>query len=374
MRRFLPAVVVAALVLLSLGLAFVKLRYGAGAPYPSPYVPQDGRAMTPMVQLDFPLGNVTTSSTGRVFFNIHPFAKAQRFTDTFLFELVDGAPRPYPDAASQADLHTVFGMTVDGEGRLWLTCPASLDREQTRLIAYDLKTGQRVVEHAFPPGVARFAQDMRVTRDGRNMIMADTGLFRFTPAALLVVDLETFTVRRLLEGHPAVSPQDWFIETFEGHPLRLAYGLVTFAVGVDGIALTDEHVVFATMTHDTAYRVALDAVLNPALSDAELDEKLEVLGPKPLSDGIEIGPNGSVLITDIEHGALARLKDGTLAPLGYAEAVIWSDGVSVHGTTAYVTDSGIPAYIDPLARPPSRAALEAHAPYGLYTVSLELED
>ncbi|MEL6190189.1 MAG: hypothetical protein AAFU79_36665, partial [Myxococcota bacterium] len=259
MSRLLVAVVVALFGVVVLALAFLALMYGSGVPYPPPYAPEEGRPLVPVVELDFPLGNVTTSSTGRVFFNIHPFAQAQRFTDAFLFELIEGEAVPYPDAGSQPDLNTVFGMTVDPRGRLWLTCPAALDRDQTRLLAYDLRTGQRVVEHAFPKGVARFAQDMRITPDGRHMIMADTGLFRFTSASLLVVDLETFEVRKVLEGTPPVSPQDWYITTFERLPLRLGYGLVTFTVGVDGIAIDGDAVVFAAMSHDTAYRVPLEA-------------------------------------------------------------------------------------------------------------------
>ncbi len=370
MRRLFQLLIVL-LVVLGVFLGFVKLRYGGGEPYDAPYAPETGRALIPVVELDFPLGNVTTSSTGRVFFNLHPFAQAHRFTDAFLFELIDGVPKPYPDQASQTDLSTVFGMTVDRMGRLWLTCPATLDREQTRLLAYDLETGQRVVEHTFPPGVARFAQDMRVTPDGRHMIMADTGLFRFTPAALLVVDLETFDARRVLEGHPSIAPQDWYITTFEGTPLKLAYGLVTFAVGVDGIEIFGDSVVYAPMTHDGAYRVPLAQLVDPAVSANDLAAAVVRIGSKPLSDGIAVAKDGSVLLTDIEHGALARLApDGSLHPFGYSKDIIWSDGVAVTSSVAYVTDSAIPAYIDPLARPPAKADIDAHAPYGLYRIAL----
>lgn len=371
MRRILTTTLIVLFGAFATVIALVKLFHGAGVAYPPPYVPEEGRPLVPIVKLDYPLGNVTTSSAGRIFFNIHPFAQAKRFTDAFLFEWVDGEARPYPDASSQADLDTVFGMTVDALGRLWLTCPAALDREQTRLLAYDLRSGERIVDHRFAAGVARFAQDMRVTPDARTMIMADTGLFRFTPPSLLVVDLETFEVRKRLEGLPAVSPQDWFITTFRGTPLRLGYDLVTFSVGVDGIALDADHVIFAAMSHDTAYRVPLQALLDADLAPEDLARSIERIGPKPLSDGIEMAPDGSILLTDIEHGALARLDpEGRLSAFGFSPDIIWSDGVTVTSSAAYVTDSGIPAYIDPWARPPSREAIAAHAPYGLYRIPL----
>ncbi|MCU0686894.1 MAG: hypothetical protein MUF34_32385, partial [Polyangiaceae bacterium] len=80
-------------------LVFVKLRYGGGRPYPDvstePLVPA-GQVET-LVEHPLPLGNVATSRGGRIFYNTHPFTQSQRFTDAFVFELVGGKPRPYPD-------------------------------------------------------------------------------------------------------------------------------------------------------------------------------------------------------------------------------------------------------------------------------------
>lgn len=355
--------------------ALVRACYGGGAPYPDTSTPPlvAPGAVEVAVELPFPPGNVAIApgAAPRVFFNYHPFALAQRFADATLFELVGGAPVPFPDQATQAQLQGVFGMTVDRQGRLWLVEPAGLDHERTRVLAFDLTTRARVVEHWFPPGEARFAQDLRVAPDGRTVYLADTGLFRFTPAALIVLDVATGRHHRVLEGHASTSPQEWVIRTPRG-PHKLAYGLITFAVGVDGIELSPDGawLYFAAMSHGRLYRVPTAGLRDPARAPAAVAAEVVDLGVKPLSDGIALDREGRVLITAIEHGGLARLGErGELTTVFALPGVVWPDGVAVASDGAILmTDSAIPVYLDQLARPPSRAALARGAPYRIYRV------
>jgi hypothetical protein len=360
--------------LLLLGLLFVKIRYGRGSPYPDLSTPPlAGGDLGVLAELEFPPGNVTSARDGRVFFNTHPFTQSHRFTDVFLFELIGGVPRPYPDAASQPDAKFVFGMTVDAQDRLWLISPATLDRAQTRIQAYDLRSNQRVIDHELPPGVGRFSQDLRVSPDGRTLFLADTGAFRLTHASLLVVDVDRWTVREVLGADPSTQPQDWVIETAHG-PHRIGFGLLSFQVGVDGIALSRDGawLYFATMSHDTLYRVRTEHLLDASLPPTELARRVERLGRKPLSDGIEVTADGSVLITDVEHGGLARLApSGRLDTLVRDRRIVWADGVNV--TTSgdvLLTDSSIPSYIDQLLRPPAEDRLRGGRPYRIYRYRL----
>ena len=283
-----------------------------------------------------------------------------------------GAPRPYPDLASQPDLRFVFGMTVDAQNRLWLTSPATLDRERTRVIAYDLASNAKVVDHELERGVARFGQDLRVTPDGKTLLFADTGAFRLTRASLVVVDIATWSAREVLSDALSAQAQDWVLRT-RGEPYRIGHGLLSFQVGLDGITLDrDGHLFFAAMSNDTLYKVPLADVLDPALSPSALAARVERVGAKPASDGIETAPDGSVLVTDVEHGGVARLgADGELRTLVKLDRVIWADGVYLAPNgDVYLTDSAIPAYIDPLLRPPSLERLRAARPYHLYRFRL----
>jgi streptogramin lyase len=358
-------------VLIALALIALKVFYGGGKLYPdistAPLIPE--AQVTPLVTLPYPPGNVTAAPDGRIFFAYHPFAQAARFNEPTVFELINGKPQPYPDAASQKNYQGVFGMTADQQQRLWMIEPASLDHAQSKLIAYDLKTNQRIFEFAFPKGDTQFGQDLRVTRDGKTLILADTGLFKFTAPALIVFDIPTKTYRKLLGTHPSMRPQDWKIRTKNGTH-SLGWGLVTFAVGVDGIALSpdEQWLYYATMSHDTLYRIPTAALLDAKLSESELAATIEAVGQKPQSDGITVDTQGNILITDIENGGIARMTPkGELRTLTKSHKVIWADGIVMHpdGRVLF-TDSAIPAYLDPLARPPSPERLKAAAPYAIY--------
>lgn len=356
----LPVSLLAALLSL---LVIIKVKYGRGDPYPDlrtrPRVPE--AQLEAVVELPFPPGNVAVSPGGRVFFNFHPFAKAQRFAPASLFELVDGRARPFPDEAFQSRLQGVFGMTVDRQDRLWVVEPGGLDFPRTRVMAFALATGKVTFETWLPEKTGGFAQDLRVAPDGKTVYLADTGLFRFTPPALLVLDVATARVREVLKGHPALQPQNWVMHTPFG-PHRLGFGLVTFTVGLDGLELSRDGawLYFGAMSHDSLFRVPTAALDRP--------ERVERVGRKPLSDGITLDTKGNAIITDVEHGGLARLApDGTLETLVTSPRVIWADGVVEEpGGSLVFTDSAIPAYVDQLARPPREDRLAAHRPYHIW--------
>lgn len=133
---------------LAVGLGLLKFNYGGGERYQDlstdPAIAEGG--LEKLVALDFPPGNVAVSADNRIFFAYHPFAKAERFSDATLFELVDGEPRPFPDGETQPRLQGVFGMTVDSRNRLWAIESAGLDFNQSRLLAFDLSTNLVVFE------------------------------------------------------------------------------------------------------------------------------------------------------------------------------------------------------------------------------------
>ncbi len=370
------------LALLGIALVWLYAAHGRALPYPDTRTPPllPSAALERVVALDFPLGNVAAAPSGRVFFNTHPFAQAQRFSPATLFELKDGKPEPYPSLAHQAKLQGVFGMTVDQQNRLWVIEPRGLDHKRSRLTAFDLNTNQVAFEHWFAPDEAQFVQDLRVSPDGTTVFIADTGLFRFTKASLIVFDVASKSHHSLLQTAPSAQPQNWMTQRFDGKPHTLGFGLVAFVVGLDGIELSKDGawLYFAAMNHDSAFRVPTTALKDKSLSAAALNAKIERVGPKPLSDGITLDAQGRLLLTDIEHGAIARLTPavGTgaakLETLVANPSVRWSDGITLGPDgSIWLTDSAIPAYIDQLAMPPTREALRSAAPYGLYRIKAQ---
>ena len=109
---------------LALGLCLLKFNYGGGERYQDlstdPAIAESG--LEKLVALDFPPGNVAVSADNRIFFAYHPFAKAERFSDATLFELVNGKD---PHDMFQPRKHTVivqpgssatFDLTADEPG------------------------------------------------------------------------------------------------------------------------------------------------------------------------------------------------------------------------------------------------------------------
>ncbi len=356
-------------VLIALVLVAAKLRYGGGEPFPDVSTAPAVSEVEVAATLDLPPGCVTVTPDGRVFFDTHPFSAPGRFGAPHVFELVDGEARPWPSVEGQDLFVAPFGITADRRGRLWITEPATLDRSATRLLAFDVASGELVFEHTLPDGEARFAQDLRVSPDGRHLVLADTGAFSFTPGQLLVFDIERREVVRRFR-HESLDPQGWYIERFDGEPHRVGWGLLTFQVGVDGLSFGPDGrwLYYATMSHDTLYRVPADRLLDPAVGDEALAGAIQAIGRKPQSDGIATTADGRILLTDVENGGIAEMTpEGALRTLTRSEDVVWADSVEVGPDgSVWFTDSAIPAYLQQTMVPPPREVLDAAGPYRLY--------
>ncbi|MEQ9434234.1 MAG: L-dopachrome tautomerase-related protein [Hyphomonas sp.] len=352
-----------------------KLMYGGGKPYPdvstAPLI--EAASIETPISLQYPPGMVAASPDGRIFYTYHMLHKPERFADATVFEWVDGKGVPFPSATMQTEFHGAMGVTADRQGRLWIIKPGALEGKPTRLIAVNMASGEMVVDHTFAKNEAGFAQDMRVSPDGRTVYLADTGLFRFSKAGLIVFDVETQSARTLLKGHPSVSPQNWVMRKTNGNPYRLAFGLLTFVVGVDGIALTEDGdwLYFAAMSHDTVYRVPSKTLLDQTLSDDDVAEQIVFVGNKPMSDGIELLPDNTLLMTDVENGGLATLSpDGTLTTLTKDPRVDWADSVTVAPDgSIWFTDSRLTDLIDQFAAPSDEATMRERGPYPIYRIN-----
>jgi sugar lactone lactonase YvrE len=352
--------------LLALAAGGVRLRYGGGEPYPDvtgmPLLPDS--ALEVVAQSPEPIGNVAVSSTGRLFFTIHPESRPE---GAKLREWVDGKAVPYPNAEVQAKLfETPLGVTIDRRDWLWVIDHGNHAMGTPRLLAFELATGHLAHEFVFPPNVAppgSFLQDLRVDAKGETVFIADVAFWRRKPG-LVVYDVAAKQARRVLDGHASVFPQDFIIR----NPIKEMVffgGLAALKAGVDGIAMdpSGEWVWFAAMNHDTMYRVRAADLRDASLSEEELEKRLQAVGRKPLNDGLSADVEGNVLITDVEHGAVLRMSpQGRLETLVKSPRIRWADALS-HGPDGwlYVADSAIPHQMLQ-----SKEHIAANAPYYIY--------
>ena len=75
----------------------------------------------------------------------------------------------------------------------------------------------------------------------------------------------------------------------EGKPARF---------NADGIALSTDnaHLYYCPLTGHKLYRIRTAALRDPALSEAQLGQRVETVGPIPASDGLEIDAAYSTLL------------------------------------------------------------------------------
>ncbi|PJJ72614.1 sugar lactone lactonase YvrE [Diaminobutyricimonas aerilata] len=295
---------------------------------------------------------VSVSSTGRIFVN---FPKWGDDVPATVVELVDGAPRPYPDAAwnsptSDADpnaLVSVQSIVVDPRDRLWILDTGSPLFQPTqpggpKLVCVDLANDMVEKTIVFEPDVAlptTYLNDIRF-----DLRRGDGGMAFITDSSdqgengIIVVDLATGEAWRRLRDHPstkALTPPGFvplaegrvFMERpEEGPPQPVRMGADGIAIAADG-----ERLWYCPLASRHWYSVSIDALVDQTVSAEEVAATVRDEGDKGGgSDGLETDDAGRFYATNYEHNAIVRrLPDGELQTLVHDPRLLWPDTMSV---------------------------------------------
>lgn len=370
-RRGLMRLLTLVLVLLLLAAAGIKWRYGGGNDFPARNTPPQipATALEKVADLPTPPGNISVSEDERIFVSLHPEARPA----WKVVELVDGEMRPFPNLAFQTGegepraFKSVLGLRVDAQNRLWTLDNGEHGRYPPRLLAFDINSGELVHEYVFPPeiaGLGSHLNDLQVMPNGSTVIVTDASILAQTPA-LILYDVIQHEARRVLERHPSVSAE-YYTPVVQGRRMEL-FRLFSIRPGVDGLALDTpaQWLYFAPISSLHLYRIRTGDLLDPALTAAELADKVEIFAPKTMTDGISTDRRGNIYLTDLEHSAITVLwQDRTLGTLVQSEALRWPDGLSFGpGGWLYISCS---ALHEVLGRLPSQ--IEDAAPYQVYRI------
>ena len=313
--------------------------------------------LTEVARFDHQVTGVTVSADGRIFVN---FPRWTEDVDISVAELVDGERQPYPNAewngwsnlesgkvSAEDHFVNVQSVVADGDGSLWVLDPAApatgfIVENGPKLVQIDLSQDAVARVIAFGPDVApqgSYLNDVRFSPDGAHAYITDSG-----PAdALIVVDLETGTGRRVLEDHVSVAVDPDVTVTHAGEPVRrpdnrgAAFAADSIALSPDGSTLF-----WKPLTGTTLYSIPTDVLDDPDRSADEVAAAVLDRGEVGVTDGLWMDDAGRIYLSNVEDDAIRRWEDGEVSLVLQDERLRWPDTFSEGpGGTIYVTTSRI---------------------------------
>lgn len=288
------------------------------------------------------LAGVTISKTGRIFVNFPRWVDEP--TPSVAEIAADGSLVPSPNEAINAWDQTpgesardhfvsVQSVVVDEEeDALWILDPASpyfraVVPGGAKLVRVDLATNEVTRVYHFDDEsapVKSYFNDVRFARG--HAFISDSGL-----GAIVVVDLDTGKVRRLLEDHASPKVEPGVEPVIGGQPWKLPNGRPP-QVHVDGIAIDPqrEHVYYKPLVGRTLYRIPIAALLDESLPSEAVGERVERVAETEPTDGLEFDAQGNLYLTSLEWNAIKVLRpDGRIELVARSTDFQWPDTIAM---------------------------------------------
>lgn len=262
---------------------------------------------------------------------------------------VDGETRlqPYPSLAAHgtvdpANIQNVLGFVIEGDTLYALDKGDVAGRDETpataqKIVIIDMTTGEItdriVIPHDLSNPAENFLNDLAVDTDRGVAYISDSGN-RSAPdnqTGILVVDLASKSIRRVLNAHDSTDNDPSVLLTVGGD---LVFPDNPLQIGINGIGLSpDGETLYWSQTTGLDFHAIPTAVLrNPDSTDAEIEGAVRNLGQfGGNSDGISVGRDGKVYITDLTNGAIKVYDPETdgFSTLIEDARIIWPDTVDV---------------------------------------------
>jgi sugar lactone lactonase YvrE len=283
-------------------------------------------------------GNIAVSADGRVIISLHQFYEPRY---SVVEVRPDGSITPFPNAAmndrsapSVPHLDSVLGVRADSQGIVWMLDNGMRGQVPPKLVGWDLSANKlhKVIE--FPPSIApkgEFVNDMAIDTRRHAIYISDPA--NGQDAGLIVVDLQTNKLRRVLQGHAGMLPEPIDL-VIDGRPLQIkdkTGALNRPHIGVNPITMDAqfEWVYYGPMHGLSLYRIKAADLANAALTDADLAKRIERYSSKPISDGISIDNQDNIYLGDLANNAIGVITpDRKYQTLAKSKDLSWVDSFS----------------------------------------------
>ncbi|MCX2559808.1 gluconolactonase [Acetobacter farinalis] len=274
---------------------------------------------------------------------------AQNHKGPVLVTWTPGHLAAFPSVAAQGKIISPLGMTVDGNGQLWLldegVKAGSTAKAKPALLHIDPKSGTIVRRYALEaPAVLpdSHVNDVRIDLthgSAGTAFISDTS--QTTHPALLVVDLASGQARRILADTVSVSPVPGFVMEADGRLGRYDAAHPTVPQGgVDGIALSADstRLYWSPLSSRRLYSAPTAVLADKDATEATLEAAVKDEGEVGIMDGMLTAPDGSLYVTDIErHAVVRRAPDGTLSLVAQDARLIAPDSMTFDGASILLT-------------------------------------
>ncbi|EAQ66736.1 hypothetical protein MED121_12450 [Marinomonas sp. MED121] len=330
---------------------------------------------------DYRGGGITITPEGRIIISMHPLDGPKV---KVVEVMANGVKRPFPTQdwadgpeIGKVGLSAVIGVHSDSKGVVWMLDMGS-ETSPAKLVAWDTvlnKLSHNIELSASALAANSFLQDFVIDEKRGKIIIADMTFGNFagaTKPAFVVVDIASGQAKRVLESADTLMPEDKDIvieasllasKSAEGKTTKLRFGLNPIAMDEES-----EWVYFGAFTGTKIYRVPAMALVNNSLSDAQIQSKIEVFGPKNPSDGIAYSKQG-IIVSDLENSAVGLTTKGEYQVLVQDKRLSWPDSFALSNGYVYVTQDQLhqhPAF--------SQGLGNAKAPYTLYRFSYQAHE
>ncbi len=298
------------------------------------------------------------SSHGRIYVGFP--RGAGQLSPATLCEIVDGHAVPFPFDSLNGDppsqpFTSIQGLRCGPNDRIYALDSGSTDLSgcdpaRAALWILNAHSGAVLKRCAFRPDVVfhtSYLVDLALDLEGGVAYLLDSG--GAPPNAIIVLDLVTGTARRVLNDHLSLrasgssgkrgvlaNGKPLLVRDTQGHDQPVQVGAI-------GVTLRTDDGTLYWAKPDTLYSVPTALLLNPEVTERQLDDAITTWPIRPFSsDGLVRDREGHILFTDVTHNGVQRLSplEGHYELLVSDPRISWPDGIAEGPDgTIYVTSS-----------------------------------